>query len=74
MDEIKIDLSGLKIKDLILFDQLNDPTSSKATMIALLDKVVVGGASELPFTRLTEILEAVTKAVQAVANPKAPTA
>lgn len=74
MDEIRIELSGLKIKDLALFEQAGTGALSRQALVDLLDRVVVGGASELPLTRLTEILEAIKKAVAELANPKAPTA
>ena len=71
---IKIDLSTLKIKDLALFEQAGTGALSRAALVDLLDRVVVGGASELPLTQLSEILEAIKKAVSELANPKAPAA
>ena len=70
MDEIKVDLSGLKIKDLALFEQAGTGALSRIELVGLLDRVVVGGASELPLTRLSEILEAIKLAVAEIANPK----
>lgn len=70
---ITIDLAGLKIKDLVLFDKIRTGEMSQAAIVELLDRVVVGGASELPLTQLNQVLEAVTKALGEIANPKAPT-
>lgn len=67
---ITVDLSGLKIKDLALFDQARAGALSTAAMVELLDRVVVGGASELPLTQFGEIIAAVTQAMEALSNPK----
>ena len=70
MADIQVDLSTLKIKDLALFEQAGTNTLSKVALIDLLDRVVVGGASELPLTRLSEIVIAIGKAVAELTNPK----
>lgn len=74
MGAVKVDLSGLKIKDLALFEQAGTGALPRQALVDLLDRVVVGGASELPLTRLPEILEAIKQAVSEIANPKVPTA
>jgi len=74
MSDIQIDLSNLKIKDLALFEQAGAGALSRQALVDLLDRVVVGGASELPLTRLSEVLDAIKRAVAEIANPKAPAA
>lgn len=70
MDPIKVDLSGLKIKDLALFEKIQNGATSQADLIALLDRVVVGGASELPLTALGDVMQAIREAMGAIARPQ----
>lgn len=64
---IEIDLSGLKIKDLVLFENAGKMTQTQ--LVELLDRVVVGGASELPLTQLRTIIAAVKAKFQELSNP-----
>lgn len=68
--DIQVDLSGLKIKDLALFEQAGSGELSRASLVELLDRVVVGGASELPLTALPDILDAIRAKVAEIANPQ----
>lgn len=68
--DIKIDLSGLKIKDLALFENAKEGGMSQKSMVEILDRVVVGGAAELPLTVLPEVMAALTAAMAELSNPK----
>lgn len=68
--DIEVNLSVLKIKDLAFFEDAKAGTLSQRDMIALLDRVVVGGASELPLTVLPDIMAALTQAMSEMSNPK----
>ena len=70
METLKVDLSCLTIGDLVLFDSLRTRQSSQAELVAFLDRVVVGGASELPLTSLPAVMQAITEAMAALGNPK----
>lgn len=70
MDAIRVDLSGLKIKDLALFEKFQSGAGSQSEIIALLDRVVVGGASELPLTMLGDIMAAISRELEIIAKPK----
>ena len=72
--DIVIDLSGLKIRDLALFENAAAGAMSTSAIVELLDRVVVGGASDLPLTAFPEVIEAIKQAMEALKNPKAPTA
>lgn len=67
---IAVDLSGLKIKDLVLFEQMRTGELAQSRIIELLDRVVVGGASELPLAALPDVIQAVAEAMQAISNPR----
>lgn len=67
---ITVDLSGLKVKDLILFEQMRSGALSQAAIVELLDRVVVGGASELPLTQLPDVIAAVAAAMADLSNPQ----
>lgn len=67
---IKIDLSGLTIGDLKLFDTFQAGNGGNAQLVDFLDRVVVGGASSLPLASLPEVVEAIKLEVQQLANPK----
>ncbi len=68
--DIQIDLSGLKIKDIALFESAQAGTLTQTGMLSLLDRVVVGGAGELPLTALKDVMEALSVAVAEMSNPK----
>lgn len=68
--DIQIDLSGLKIKDLALFENAKEGGMSQKSMVEILDRVVVGGAAELPLTVLPEVMAALTAAMAELSNPK----
>jgi hypothetical protein len=70
MDPIHIDLSSLKVKDLALFERMQGRTAPQSEIIGFLDRVVVGGASELPLTTLPAVMQAITEAMAALGNPK----
>lgn len=70
VDEIKIDLSGAKNRDLILFEKFKTGSASQEMLLEFLDRVVVGGASELPLTTFRPIIEAVAKELELLGNPK----
>jgi hypothetical protein len=69
MEAIKVDLSGLTIGDLRLFDAMQNRQASQDELITFLDRVVVGGASQLPLTRLGDVMAAIQAAVAQIANP-----
>lgn len=66
---IEVDFSSLTIGDLALFDAFKNNSASQADMVKLLDRVVVGGASRLPLTRLKDVVDAVVKATEQLVNP-----
>lgn len=68
--DIQIDISGMKIKDLELFEKAISRNMSQTELIGLLDRVVVGGARELPLTELNNVLDALTKALEKISDPK----
>ncbi len=68
--EVRVSLSGLKIRDLRLFDEFKNGTAPMSALVEFLDRVVVGGASELPLTLMPEIMRSVQTEVEALANPK----
>lgn len=68
---LKVDLSGLTIGDLTLFDSFQGGTQSNAALVEFLDRVVVGGARQLPLTALRDVMEAIKAEVGTLANPKA---
>lgn len=68
---IKVDLSGLTIGDLRLFDQFQGGGASNAALVDFLDRVVIGGAAHLPLADLRAVMEAIKTEVQALADPKA---
>lgn len=67
---VKVDLSGLTIGDLRLFDQFQGGGATNAALVDFLDRVVVGGASSLPLAALRQVMEAITAEVQSISNPK----
>ncbi len=67
--EIRIDISCLKIRDLATLDQMARGTLSPSEIIDLLDRVVVGGAADLPLTAIGEIINALVAAVGEASNP-----
>jgi hypothetical protein len=69
MDALKVDLSCLTIGDLVLFDSLRTRQASQAELVAFLDRVVVGGASQLPLTRLGDVMTAIQESVATLGNP-----
>jgi len=68
--DIQIDLAGMKIKDLELFEKAVSRNMSQTELLGLLDRVVVGGARELPLTELNNVMDALTKAMEKLSNPK----
>jgi Mor family transcriptional regulator len=71
MDTIRVDLSQLTIGDLRLFDKFQGGDVSNAALVDFLDRIVVGGASHLPLTALSDVMQAVKAEVERQANPKA---
>jgi hypothetical protein len=69
MDEITVDLSCLTIGDLVLFDALRTRQSTQADLVTFLDRVVVGGASRLPLTRLGDVMKAISAGMAQLGNP-----
>ncbi len=68
-EPIEVDFSALTIGDLVLFDAFKSNSASQVEMVAFLDRVVVGGASRLPLTRLGEVVTAIAEATKQLANP-----
>lgn len=68
--DIRVDLSSLKIKDLALFEKMQGGSTSQGEIIAFLDRVVVGGASELPLTQLGDVMQAISAALDDMAKPR----
>ena len=68
-DAITVDLSGMTIGDLAMFDAMSKKELSMSEMVTFLDRLVVGGARHLPLARLREVMAAVQVAVVELGNP-----
>jgi len=66
--KVKVDLSLLKFKD---WDALLDMQSGKMTkeILGLLDRCVVGGTADLPFTAFAEIMKQLGEEFRKMTNP-----
>jgi len=66
---LKVDLSNLKIKDLILFEEMQGKDVSQADIVRFLDRVVVGGVGEFPLARFPDVMDAITREITKIKNP-----
>ena len=67
---ITVDRDAIKIPDLVLFESLGAKSASQADLVAFLDRVVVGGISQVPLHRLLEVVQAVRVVMDEMSNPK----
>jgi len=67
MTDIRIDISRLTIGDLETLEAAS--RGDMAGLVALLDRIVEGGARHLPLTAMQEILRALNSEIAQIANP-----
>ena len=67
--KIEADLSKLLVGDLVILTKANNGDLPMEEQIALLDRVIVGGASRLPLTEWRHAVSELWKAVTAAMNP-----
>ena len=76
MNGYQFNLDAMTIGDLSLLMQLGSDSASNAKLmpeiIAMLDRVTVGGVKSLPASHLAGVMESFTAAYGAVANPQTP--
>jgi len=75
-DEVKIiaNLDALKIGDMVLLEAARKGQVSITEQVALLDRVIVGGASELSLKNWGRVVEVLWESVTAALNPPEPDA
>lgn len=70
--DIVIDRTKLMLPDLALLSRIRRGAGRDEEAIELLDRVVVGGISTVPFDALGHVLDAVFQVVYRSANPETP--
>lgn len=63
--KIEIDLDKMTIGDLETLDKAGAGKLGPAALVEFLDRLVIGGARQLPFTQLSAVVKAVGEAIQA---------
>lgn len=63
VDKIVVNLDGLTIGDLELFEKWQNKEVKIKDMLDMLDRAVKGGVRHLPLSSMKEILQAITDAV-----------
>ena len=71
-DDVKIEINIDKISwgDMRLMFGLQNGNSDPMVIADLFDRFVVGGADAVPIARTMEVMEALTEAMEGIANPK----
>lgn len=68
--EIKVDISKMTFGDMEMALKIDGGDANIAEILPFLDRVVVGGVKHLPLSAMPQILDALTLAFAALANPK----
>jgi len=64
--EVRISLDALTIGDLVILDQAARGDLPAAALVELLDRVVIGGARQLPLAAMTDIVNALNREIAAL--------
>ena len=67
---IEIDIDNISWGDMRLMFGFQNGNTDPLVIADLFDRFVVGGADAVPIARTMEVIEALTKAMEGIANPK----
>jgi hypothetical protein len=68
--EIKVNLDAMTFGDLEMAMQAESGKVPVKELLPFLNRVVVGGVKDIPLTAMPAIMDALTKALEGMANPK----